>query len=302
MGMDVDYANDKGSYTISRVEQEYVAVPRYIITWSDYRREDKKRTFGLLSQISPDGRYVVSTVKDLSVFVAIDDDLAFSQLFFPVKGILAFYDRQAKSFHALPGADDPKYVQSNPTWSPDGQAHRFRPEQGLRRATRSAWMNSGCRCRRRCRSSFLVRRLFCSTCTASPSTTVKAGSRSRLREPRTTARATTFPSTPPTASGSCSARRRASCSCSPTANCLSFRPQAAKPRRLECNTDRMNSWHSWSPNGRWLVFSSKAYTLYTQLMLTHIDDQGHSTPPVVAVAFQRPGYGCQYSGIRQHHA
>ena len=25
-----------------------------------------------------------------------------------------------------------------------------------------------------------------------------------------------------------------------------------------CNTGRMNSWHSWSPNGRWLVFSSKA--------------------------------------------
>jgi tetratricopeptide (TPR) repeat protein len=47
----------------------------------------------------------------------------------------------------------------------------------------------------------------------------------------------------------------------------------------------MNSWHSWSPNSRWLVFSSKANGPYTQLFLTHIDAQGHSTPPVVLDRF-----------------
>ena len=34
----------------------------------------------------------------------------------------------------------------------------------------------------------------------------------------------------------------------------------------------MNSWHSFSPNGRWLVFSSKPPSLYTRLYLTHIDE------------------------------
>jgi Flp pilus assembly protein TadD len=47
----------------------------------------------------------------------------------------------------------------------------------------------------------------------------------------------------------------------------------------------MNSWHSWSSNGRWLVFSSKANTPYTQLFLTHIDENGDSTPPVVLERF-----------------
>jgi hypothetical protein len=61
-----------------------------IITWSDYKREDKELTYGLLSQVSPDGKYAISTVKDRSVFVAVHD-LTFSQLFFPVKGILAVY-------------------------------------------------------------------------------------------------------------------------------------------------------------------------------------------------------------------
>jgi tetratricopeptide (TPR) repeat protein len=59
-------------------------------------------------------------------------------------------------------------------------------------------------------------------------------------------------------------------------------------RRLRANTDRMNSWHSFSPNGRWLAFSSKANSAYTQLFLTHIDEQGFSSPPVLLEHFTSP--------------
>ncbi len=120
LGMDVDYANNKGSYVITRVEREMSLATSDIVTWSDYRKEDNQQTYGFLSQVSPDGRHVVSTVKDKSVFVA-RPDLAFSQLFFPIKGILVIYDRAQRSFESLPGADDPEYVQSNPAWSPDGK-------------------------------------------------------------------------------------------------------------------------------------------------------------------------------------
>ena len=61
--------------------------------------------------------------------------------------------------------------------------------------------------------------------------------------------------------------------------------EGGEARRLRANTPRMNSWHSWSSNGRWLVFSSKANTAYTQLFLTHIDEAGQSTPPVVLERF-----------------
>jgi len=47
----------------------------------------------------------------------------------------------------------------------------------------------------------------------------------------------------------------------------------------------MNSWHSWSPNGKWLVFSSKANSAYTQLFITHIDEQGRSSPAVLLENF-----------------
>jgi Flp pilus assembly protein TadD len=52
-------------------------------------------------------------------------------------------------------------------------------------------------------------------------------------------------------------------------------------RLMHCNLAPMNSWHTWSPNGRWLAFSSKARGPYTRLMLTHVDADGNDTPAIV---------------------
>ena len=52
-------------------------------------------------------------------------------------------------------------------------------------------------------------------------------------------------------------------------------------RRMRANTQLMNSWHSFSPNGRWLVFSSKARSPYTQMYLTHIDADGNDSPAIL---------------------
>lgn len=54
------------------------------------------------------------------------------------------------------------------------------------------------------------------------------------------------------------------------------------PRRLECNVPyAADSWHSWSSNGRWLVFASKRDDgIYARLVLTCIDDEGRASPAV----------------------
>jgi hypothetical protein len=57
--------------------------------------------------------------------------------------------------------------------------------------------------------------------------------------------------------------------------------KGGQARLMKCNTPLMNSWHSFSPNGRWMVFSSKARSPYTQMYLTHIDKDGNDTPPVL---------------------
>ncbi len=52
--------------------------------------------------------------------------------------------------------------------------------------------------------------------------------------------------------------------------------------RLECSSDRADSWHSWSSNGRWLVFASKAGNgLLNRPYITYIDEDGRSSKPFV---------------------
>lgn len=57
--------------------------------------------------------------------------------------------------------------------------------------------------------------------------------------------------------------------------------KGGQARRLNSNTKLMNSWHSFSPNGRWLVFSSKSRSPYTQMFLTYIDKDGNDSPGIL---------------------
>lgn len=46
----------------------------------------------------------------------------------------------------------------------------------------------------------------------------------------------------------------------------------------EINSDDADSFHNWSSNSRWVVFSSRREDgLYTRLYITHVDDEGHFT-------------------------
>ncbi len=53
-------------------------------------------------------------------------------------------------------------------------------------------------------------------------------------------------------------------------------------RRLSINSDASESWHSWSSNGRWIVFSSKRLShLFTRTYLAYVDDQGTVYKPLL---------------------
>jgi hypothetical protein len=46
-------------------------------------------------------------------------------------------------------------------------------------------------------------------------------------------------------------------------------------RKAEINSDRTESYHSWSSDGRWMIFSSRRIDgLYTRLYLSYFDDKG----------------------------
>ncbi|MCX5655008.1 MAG: tetratricopeptide repeat protein [Planctomycetota bacterium] len=286
LGMDIDYANDKGSYAIAPVTSEIVLDKDKIITWSDYRSEDKELTFGLLSQMSPDGRYAVSTVKDRSVFVAMPD-LAFSQLFFPLQGILAFYDRTTGRFAALPGADDRSLVQSNPSWSPDGKTLFFarakaRKLANLRNKDMALLTTEDCK-------EFTEGgEIFQYDVYRIPFADGKGGTAEPLRGASANGKSNYFPKCSPDGKWVVFCRARSFMLLQADSELYIVASSGGEARRMRCNTARMNSWHSWSPNGRWLVFSSKAFSPYTQLFLTHIDADGRDTPPVLLENFTPP--------------
>ena len=53
-------------------------------------------------------------------------------------------------------------------------------------------------------------------------------------------------------------------------------------RALQINSGRSESWHSWSTNSRWLVFTSKRRDgLFAKPYLTYIDAQGKAHKPVL---------------------
>ena len=48
----------------------------------------------------------------------------------------------------------------------------------------------------------------------------------------------------------------------------------------EANSDDTESYHSWSSNGRWVVFSSRRYDgIFTRPFFVHIDKEGHAGKP-----------------------
>jgi tetratricopeptide (TPR) repeat protein len=286
LAMDVDYANSKGSYVVTRIAKQMVLATSDIISWNDYNPQDKEQTFGLLSQISPDGNFVVSTVRDKSVFVP-QPDLAFSQLFFPIKGILCIYNRQSREFSALPGADDPDYVQSNPGWSPDGnyivfsraKAYDLKSTKGKGKLLLT---------REECREFTEDGKPFLFDLYRIPFNGGEGGKAEPVKGGSENGMSNYFARYSPDGKWIVFCKARSYMLLQPDSRLYIIPAEGGEARELECNTDRMNSWHSWSPNSKWLVFSSKTNSDFTQLMLTHIDEAGYSTPPVLLSRFTSP--------------
>jgi len=284
LGMDVDYANDKGSYIVTAVGEEIILSNEKVITWSDYRREDGELTFGLLSQISPDGRYAVSTVKDRSVFVPKDDPY-FSQLFFPIKGILAFYDTETGRYSALPGADDRAYVQSNPSWSPDGQTLIFaKSEVGELADVGEKVLLS----QEDCREYLSGEKEFKFDLCRIPFRGGRGGVAQPIEGASDNGKSNYFAKYSPDGRWIVFCQANSYMLLQPDSRLFIMPAAGGAPREMTCNTDSMNSWHSWSPNSRWMVFSSKAFSPYTQLFITHIDENGMDSPPVLLANFSLP--------------
>ena len=279
MGIDVDGpANDKGLYAVVPIAKKMSIQNKDIVQWNTDGQAGKVRV-GFMSQVSPDGRYVVSTFAgsqlDISntYYVTNFKDYRFLQVFYPTRGILEWYDRTTSKREPLPGADDSRYVQTDGVWSPDGKWIVFARAEavdpyppGHPKAVHANDPNET-------QIQYDLYRV--------PFNDGKGGVAEPIAGASQNGMSNNFPKVSPDGRWIVFVQCRNGQLMRPDSQLYIVPFAGGVARRLRANTSLMNSWHSFSPNGRWLVFSSKARSPYTQMYLTHLDQEGNSSPAIL---------------------
>jgi hypothetical protein len=189
MGIDVDGpANDKGLYALIPVKKISTISNDYLIHWSAFSEEHAQKRFGFMSQVSPDGKFVVNSI-DVPhahgtrvldrLYNGFYSGYGFGQVFYPTRGVLAWYSKETGKLNPLPGADDPNFVQTSAFWSPDGKWLVFS------RAAASDPYPPGYQ--RGCTPTTPTKRRFNTTFTGFRSTAARAERRRESLAPRKTA-------------------------------------------------------------------------------------------------------------------
>jgi Flp pilus assembly protein TadD len=273
-GLDMDGPhNDKGLYAIVPVQPRMTIRTEDMMSWKKFRGQmERDKRIGFMSQLSPDGRYVV-TATQVQYYVANFTDYRFLQVFYPTRGILAWYDRRDGQIRPLPGADDPEFVQSNATWSPDGKSLYFvrakaveAYPQGKPGATFANDPNEP-------QIKYDIYRI--------PFNEGRGGKAEPVRGASRNGKSNSFPRISPDGKWLVYVQANNGQLMRPDGRLWIVPALGGEPRLMRANTRLMNSWHSFSPNGRWMVFASKSESPYTQMFLTHIDGQGNDTPAIL---------------------
>lgn len=275
MGIDADFQGDKGAYVLTDIRQDTRFNDDGVISWSTVKPEPGIKTFGLFAKLSPDGRYVASTINDIAVYKMLPE-ISYSQLFFPVQGQVAIFDRLEKKFSVLAGADDPEYVQSNPVFNPDGDSLVFIRSKRLGREIPVVDFME----RKAFYTYDLYRLPFPNADAVAPVAVLGASSNGMSNY---------FPRFSPDGKWLVFTQSKGFMIIQPDAQLVIIPAEGGEPRVMNCNFEgKMNSWHSFSPNGKWMVYSAKSDGPYTQLWLTHINENGEDSIPVLLEEFTAP--------------
>ena len=281
LGLDMDGPqNNKGLYALVSVAQKMTVRTQDMISWAKFSGEmGSQSRLGFMSQVSPDGRYVATTIKPPGTkgwqFYYISNflDYRFLQVFYPTRGILAWYDREAGKMQPLPGADDPKLVQASAVWSPDGEYLVFARAEAKDPNPADGKLAAYANDPAEVQIQYDLYRI--------PFNGGRGGKAEPIAGASQNGMSNSFPKISPDGKWMVFVQAHNGLLMRPDGKLYIVPAAGGKARPMKCNTQLMNSWHSFSPNGRWMVFSSKSRTPYTQMFLTHIDENGNDTPAIL---------------------
>jgi Flp pilus assembly protein TadD len=284
--------NDKGLYAIVKVQRQMAIRKEDLVTWSNFRGKlGSKLRVGFMSQISPDARHVITTVNDPGIdqtdyerrkdpidlvrnyYVANFKDYRFLQVFYPTRGVLAWYGRGSAHLTYLPGADDARYVHANAVWSPDGKYLVFARAPARDAYPAGAPAAEFANDPKETPIQYDLYRI--------PFDEGKGGKAEPIAGASHNGMSNSFPKVSPDGRWIVFVQAKNGLLMRPDGQLYIVPASGGTARRMKCNTPLMNSWHSFSPNGHWLVFSSKSRSPYTQMYLTHIDASGNDSPAIL---------------------
>jgi len=281
MGMDLDGpANDKGLYVLTSTKPEMAIGNQDVISWSAVRNAAPANSrIGFMSQVSPDGKYVLTTLRGLekelpnSYYVVNFKDYRFLQVFYPTRGILGLYNRATGQTQTLPGADDPRYVQTDAVWSPDGKYVVFARAEARDPQPEGQKLPEYANAPEETQIQYDLYRI--------PFNDGKGGQAVPIEGASHDGMSNSFPKVSPDGRWIIFVKCNNAQLMRPDSQLYIVPAEGGVARRLRSNTPLMNSWHSFSPNGHWLVFSSKSRSPYTQMFLTHLDADGNDSPAIL---------------------
>ncbi len=283
LGIDVDGPqNDKGLYALIPIKPVSTMSNEYVIHWSAFSEERAQKRFGFMSQVSPDGKYVITSI-DVPhahgtrvvdrLYNGFYRNYGFGQVFFPTRGVLAWYSRESGRLTPLPGADDPDYVQTSAFWSPDRKylvysraTARDPYAPGQKAAVYANDPNET-------QIQYDLYRI--------PFNDGQGGTPERVVGASENGMSNNFPKVSPDGKWIVFVECRNGLLMRPDSKLYIVPFEGGTARSLASNLPVMNSWHTFSPNGHWLAFSSKSPSLYTELYLTHIDVDGNASPAIL---------------------
>jgi hypothetical protein len=278
-GMDIDGPdNDKGLYAVVPVQKHMKILSKDMVHWNVDGRVGQVRV-GFMSQVSPNGRYVLSTFAGPSLklpdtfYVTNFLDYHFLQVFYPTRGILEWYNRATGLRQPLPGADDPHFVQTDGVWSPDGKTIVFARAEA--RDPHSPGQEPALRANdpNETPIQYDLYRI--------PFNDGRGGTPERIVGASGNGMSNNFPKVSPDGKWIVFVQCHNGQLMRPDSQLFIVPFGGGQARRMRANTPLMNSWHSFSPNGHWMVFSSKARSPYTQMYLTHLDADGNDSPAIL---------------------
>ena len=288
IGIDVDGPmNDKSLYSVVPLRKDTVIRTRDVFRWNT-RDEGggRKLRAGFMSQVSPDGKYVLTTLDERDpqalhraygleekYYFTVYRDYRFGQVFYPTRGVLAWRDVATGRTEPLPGADDPGFVQTDGVWSPDGKWIVFARAEAKTAFPPGAPPAMFANDPNETQIQYNLYRV--------PFNEGRGGKAEAVEGASHNGFSNNFPKITRDGRWIVYVRCQNGQLMRPDSRLFIVPFQGGQSRLMNCNTRLMNSWHSFSPNGRWMVFSSKARSPYTQLYLTHMDGDGNDSAPIL---------------------